>query len=140
MSVKPEAAAAARWWRNKLDSNFVSDNGEPLHGMVAAMIPKDVLTKEQLDTFEESLAQLVSRKMDTRPPEHGITAGSVDYDPCELLRDAYLASVGKLPGLETFPWKTCVRTMPGIIQVKCGYGQPWENINAAEFMVQPISV
>lgn len=132
IEIIPEALAAAIWWRKKIDSNFISDNGEPMHGMMAAMIPKKQLTVEQLDTFEADLAERFSTTW--TGSEHGIMAGQVDYGPSRDLSEAYEKATGERSGMETFPWKTWVRIKLGMMVVRCGYGADYENINVAEYL------
>lgn len=62
---EPAARAVAKWWADHARKKTPKNNGEPMHGMLADMITKDVNIDEALiQRFEDALvAEIFSDKM-----------------------------------------------------------------------------
>lgn len=59
--LSDEAAAyVAKWWADHLRERTISNNGDPMHGMLKAMINEKVeITTEEVDTFERVMREYI---------------------------------------------------------------------------------
>lgn len=141
-TVRPEVAAAAKWWANQLRELPSFDNGSKDLGsqmaaftmnMVRLSIPE--LPEEKIATFEQVLAEgmelvIESHSEDWRPgqPKWGCFRRhfGTDYQPDRVLEQAALAA-----GIDLSfraPIKTRMWINPGSVMVVCGHGMPAQEV------------
>ena len=87
-------------------------------GILADMLAaKNTPTTAQLDKFEETLIEVLSKE--------NIVSVSLDcdYAPCKILYEA--AAIARID-TSVFPWKVHTHTTDKVLSVKDGYGQPWD--------------
>lgn len=136
-----EARVAAKWWADRLRGDCKMESGSP---MVRLLSPKhaestdmiDVLSMlarvkelspEQIDVFENTLAEIVAgtycKTWDVNRPKFGSACRtlSVDYGACNQLRAAYQFAGGGID-VTVFPIKTVMWINPGSVKVRYGYG------------------
>lgn len=120
---------ASKWWREKLerpkfDNGDQSNTGAMCSILASLASAKQAPTQEQLDAFEQNLKEEMQSYRQLVCPW---LTYQVDYGPDPHLSKA-AASAGITDNLCAFPWKTNMDIWPDRIEVKCGYGAPWETI------------
>jgi len=84
---------------------------------------------ELLNRFKENLYSEL-RRLDKL--SYGYADLSVDYQPCGILYDAWVAAGGDGGSSMIFPWKTCMWFEHGGVQVRCGYTAEQEELLPAK--------
>lgn len=143
-----EAQAAAAWWADMLRGpSFRHDVGdEDLNEWldVARAVTDTAYSEEELEAFEETLAQYVHdaleeklERYDETFPDSDNTIGralsfGVDYHPNTLLEAAAVEAGLDYNRFTTFKAKTHMWVQPGEVSVRPGYQQPEEVIYREE--------
>lgn len=135
----PQVTVAAKWWADKLRGQAPKDNGDAFTSALAnTLLPKTIITEEQLATFEAALKGSIGAKLATQAdkwkPDEPMSGSyfrhiGCDYDPCPAI--AIAAEVAGIPH-RAFPWKTGMTINPDCVFVSAGYAAPWKSIWGVE--------
>lgn len=117
-----EAQTAARWWAEQIRNGTKLDNGEPMHGVLGALLQsaQPTIDPELIDAYEAALAVSIERNHRNRDGEWFRSGFGVDYHPDQIL-SAPLESVGIRESMTTLPWKTVMWISDGSVRVSHGY-------------------
>jgi hypothetical protein len=151
LPVSDEAEIAAQWWANLLrqipQHRIAADRpGERDDGLaelfevqlMLAGAEHNTLSAAQIETFAACLADLIRTSLmvgeaweiaarDGSKQGAYHRAFGVDYDPSQIIKDAWIAADGgKIMGV--FPSKTVMWVNPGSVTVKVGYGSEIQEI------------
>ncbi len=127
---------AVEWWARVLENpkfqtlspeerRDPASRGAAAAEMIATAFHESPLS-EQLEKFKEELAKGLRNAS-----KHERRWLSVDYGPCGLLGDA-AERAGMVVGIQTFPWKTCMRLDDGRVSVSYGYRAEEETLYSPE--------
>lgn len=131
--IRPEAAAAAKWWAQWLVTPAVQDNGgrDPSNMVAMSMLQKigdkERFTADDARRFESALAGLIETDMESRRnrvAQDGFSLSIyIDYwvGPTHILDQACKAANLKTPD-GRFPIKTDMNIEPGWVTVRQSYG------------------
>lgn len=125
------ASVAAEWWSSKLNGNAKQDIGTD-DGIISALMMmvamKNIPSFEQVSAFKEKLTQRINSELSLR----GRMLLSVDYGAEGLLAET-AHECGIYCGLGgVFPSKTTMSVTRDEVEVKYGYGAPFQKIYEKE--------
>lgn len=126
---KSAVKVAADWWVNKISVttpdkfNMGEDGYESYMCLILAMnnslqnTPKE----EKTEKLRAKLITVISQRLE----KHGSCTLRTDYHP-----EGELYEIANELGISEscFPWKTCMDISNEKVEVKCGYGAPFETI------------
>lgn len=134
-----QIAKAVEWWMNALrkpefrtltDEDRRSGRERPAEvaELMAAAFHEDV-PDDKILTFGVELEKRIRDALANPSKTHmpGEVVLSVDYGPNAILCAA-LEAAGIKPRMDVLPWKTSMTVGPKVVEVKCGYAQPYNRI------------
>lgn len=127
ITVPGNVGAAVGWWADAIYSPTFDNGDKSRTGDMASLLAtllsaSDPVTKDQAEAFKLALAELLMEKMKTQFSFDIY----VDYHPDRILVDA--ATRAGIRNTSCFPWKTYMSITPERVEVRAGYGKPYETI------------